>query len=187
MYLIPFILFSFLLLYVHPYNRKAAVHYASTFWNSANHDCNTDYLSCTPYSYFGKEHCNYGKDNGGDCANFVSQCLLAGGHPPLKKGECRGYPCWMEEPGALKLSNCLKDSFGWESSCEKLMAPPENIKPGDVLVYHASGCGSGKSHAVIVVKGGKDAKIACHSEEKYGVSYTFMTSKKYYHWLHYPD
>lgn len=93
----------------------------------------------------------------------------------------------MEEPGALKLSNCLKDSFGWESSCEKLMAPPENIKPGDVLVYHASGCGSGKSHAVIVVKGGKDAKIACHSEEKYGVSYTYMTSKKYYHWMHYPD
>ena len=43
MYLIPFILFSFLLLYVHPYNRKAAVHYASTFWNSANHDCNTTY------------------------------------------------------------------------------------------------------------------------------------------------
>lgn len=145
---ITLILYFSLVLFTLSYDRGAAVQYASTFWNSANHDCNTDYLSCTPYSYFGKEHCDYGQGHGGDCANFVSQCLIAGGHPALKGGECRGYPCGVEEPGALKLSNCLRDTFGWESSCGELMALPDNIQPGDVLVYHggscSSSCGSGR-------------------------------------------
>ena len=45
-----------------------------------------------PIATSGKSTGNYGKDNGGDCANFVSQCLLAGGHPPLKKGSVEVTP-----------------------------------------------------------------------------------------------
>ena len=67
------------------------------------------------------------------------------------------------------------------------MGPPGNIQAGDVLVYHSGSCDSYDAHAVVVVEGGSDAKIACHSNDQYGVSYTYMgTSKGYYQWLHYP-
>ena len=65
------------------------------------------------------------------------------------------------------------------------MAPPDNIEKGDVLVYHAGSCNDFTSHAVIVVEGGPNAKIACHSSQQYGKPYTYMTSKPYYQWLHY--
>lgn len=48
------------------YNRTNAVTHA--------HNC------CNPYTY-SSSYCNY-NPCGGDCANFVSQCLRAGGHPP---------------------------------------------------------------------------------------------------------
>lgn len=100
--------------------------------------------------------------------------------------ECRGYPCGVEEPGAGRLGHCLRDNFGWESSCDWQMAPPGNIQAGDVLIYHSGSCNSYDAHAVVVVEGGSDAKIACHSNDQYGVHYTYMgTSKGYYQWLHY--
>ena len=81
--------------------------------------------------------------------------------------------------------DCLRDYFHWESNCGYKMAPPDNIEKGDVLVYHAGSCNDFTSHAVIVVEGGPNAKIACHSSQQYGKPYTYMTSKPYYQWLHY--
>jgi hypothetical protein len=171
------------------YSRTAAVAYARKYAYGINHSCNSDYLSCTPASYFGNEHCGY-SGAGGDCANFVSQCLvLGGGHPKLNGGTdfCRGYPCGFEEPGARKLGQCLS-SRGWTSSCGYLMAPPSNIKAGDVLIYHAGSCTDFDAHAVFVTQGGSNAKIACHSNEQLDVSYTYMSnSKPYYEWLHFND
>jgi hypothetical protein len=168
------------------YNREKAVAYANQWWNTVNHDCNSEPLQCTPYAYFGSESCGY-ESQGGDCANFVSQCLLAGEHPKLKKGEhCRGYPCEVEEPGAKRLQDCLHIEFGWESTCGYLEPPPENIQPGDVLVYHAGDCENFEAHATIVVQGAPNVKIACHSSNHYGIDYNYMSdSKPYYNWLHY--
>ena len=133
------------------------------------------------------EHCGYPGD-GGDCANFVSQCLVkGGGHPNLSGGRdiCRGYPCGFEEPGAKKLADCLV-SRGWTSKCGKLMKPPDYIKEGDVLVYHSGSCDNFSAHAVLVTKGGSNALITCHSNEKLDVSYTYMSnSKPYYQWIHF--
>ena len=138
MHSLLFLIYSSLLLFVLSYDRAAAINYAKTFYNNPNHDCNTSFRSCTPYSYYGSEHCGY-PGAGGDCANFVSQCLIAGGHPPLKGGLCRGWPCGVEEFSAIKLSLCLRDYFKWESTCGEYLEPPENIEPGDVLVYHQGG------------------------------------------------
>ena len=43
------------------------------------------------------------------------------------------------------------------------MAPPSNIKVGDVLIYHSSSCSDYNVHAVFVTQRGPKAKIACHS------------------------
>lgn len=168
------------------YDRGSAVSYARRHVHNINHKCGSP-LKCTPWAYFGKEHCGY-KGEGGDCANFVSQCLVAGGHPPMKRSGahrayCRGYPCGKEEPGATKLGRCL-ESYGWRKSCGRKMAPPGDIRPGDVLIYGHS-C-SNLGHAVIVTeKSGSSAKITCHSSEKLDVVYTYMTSYDHYAWYHY--
>ena len=169
------------------YSRVYAVQYARNHVHNINHQCG-NYLSCTPCSYFGDEHCGYGSDQGGDCANFVSQCLvLGGGHPKLNTGSCRGYPCGFEEVGAKRLADCLKEK-GWTSTCGYHQKPPSNIKEGDVLIYSYDGCGGWDAHATIVTKAGSSPKITCHSDEELDVDYTYLSnSKPYYNWLHYND
>ena len=180
------LLFISLLISAFTYDRDGAVNYAYQYAKTPNHKCG-NYLKCTPASYFGREACGY-ESHGGDCANFVSQCLVLGGnHPKLNGGSeiCRGYPCGFEEIGAWELGECLSLK-GWTSTCGYRQAPPDNIKPGDVLIYHSDGCNSGASHAVLVTKGGPNAKITCHSSVKIDVDYDYQAnSKPYYHWLHY--
>eukprot|EP00727_Mastigamoeba_balamuthi_P005031 m51a1_g14526 hypothetical protein (601) ;mRNA; r:920077-922599 len=167
------------------YNRDLAVAYARKYWNSPNHDCGQSYSSCSPYSYWGGEHCGY-TSQGGDCANFVSQCLLAGGHTPLNDGgPCRGYPCGSEEIGAANLGECLATYKGWTRTCGYHAPPPADIMVGDVLVYHEGSCSDSEAHATIVtaVEGG--VRITCHSSEKLDEPYTYLEeSKPYYEWLH---
>ena len=174
-----------LLIYASCYSRSGAVDYAYKYVFNPNHRCSS-HDSCTPCSYWGSEHCNYGS-NGGDCANFVSQCLVLGGnHPKLNGGSpCRGYPCGFEEVGAKNLGDCLKKK-GWTSTCGYQKAPPSNIQKGDVLIYHSGSCDNYKAHAVLITQGGSNPKITCHSSEKKDASYTYMASiKPYYQWLHY--
>ena len=173
-----------LMLCAYAYNRNGAINYAHEHVYSPNHRCGY-YDDCTPCSYWGGEACGY-TSHGGDCANFVSQCLvLGGGHPKLNTGDpCRGYPCGFEEIGAEKLGRCLK-SKGWTSTCGYQLAPPANIQAGDVLIYHGDYCGSIDAHATIVTVGGSDPKITCHSSNQKDVSYTYLqNSKPYYQWLH---
>jgi len=129
--------------------------------------------------------CNYGS-HGGDCANFVSQCLLAGGHPPLSGGApCRGYPCGVEEVGARNLGQCLWTKFGWTRTCGKNLAPPSYIQPGDVLIYHQDSCDSYTAHATLVTSTAGTVKITCHSSPKHNVEYTYLVgSHPYLEWLH---
>ena len=169
------------------YDRNAAVNYAKKNYNKANHDCSTSHDSCSPYAYFGSEHCNYGS-HGGNCAKFVSQCLVkGGGHPKLVGSDvCRGYPCGFEEPGAWELGHCLPQK-GWKTECGYLMKPPSYIKAGDVLIYHKGSC-DGNGHAVLITVGGTNPKITCQSSEQLDQHYNYMSdSKPYYQWLHYND
>ena len=84
--------------------------------------------------YYASQHCsassynpsynNY-KGRGGDCANFVSQCLMAGG---LDISNCYG----RDDKGSItsvgNLKSCLTQK-GWRSSSIK----PANFQAGYVL------------------------------------------------------
>ena len=173
---------------VNSYNRDNAVAYAKKHWNNPNHNCSGAYTTCSPYSYWGGEHCGYGS-HGGDCANFVSQCLIAGGHPALTKGACRGYPCGKEEVGARNLGVCLRDSYGWESSCGYQKKPPSNIAKGDVLIYHSGSCDSYDAHAVIVISGASNAVNLSDGLDGLAsglliVAFSFFGAIAYYSGLH---
>lgn len=168
------------------YDRQAARNYAHLWYNSCNHVCG-DYTACTPWSFWGWENCCGYQSHGGDCANFVSQSLIAGGHPYLTGGSpCRGYPCGKEEIGAKNLEDCLVKK-GWTRTCGYRQAPPSNIEVGDVLIYHTGSCSDYDAHAAIVTYvNGSDVRISCHSSNQKDKTYTYMANTKpYYEWLHF--
>ena len=181
------LLFSLINFIITAYDRNGAVNYAKKNYNKANHDCSTNYESCSPYAYYGNEHCNY-NSHAGNSANFVSQCLVkGGGHPKLTGSEfCSGYPCGFEEPREWELGHCLPEK-GWKSICGYLMKPPSYIKEGDILIYHVNDC-EGKGHAVLITIAGDNPKITCQSSEQLDQDYNYMSkSKPYYQWIHYND
>lgn len=153
----------------------------------ANHDCSTPHDACSPWSYWGEEACNQASQ-GGDCANFVSQCLLAGGHAPLVKDPCRGYPCGREEVGAERLGACLAANYGWKSTCGAHVAPPASIRPGDVLLFHGASCTDTEAHATIVTYVNLPfVGVSAHSSDRYNLSYAAYASEfGFYDWLQGP-
>ena len=172
------------------YLRNDAVDYAKFYYNKIQHECgkkDDDYYRCTPFAYFGKEFCKYESHNG-DCANFVSQCLVFGGKHENLTGtaNCRGKPCGFEEPHARTLGRCLQEK-GWNSTCGKFMEPPIYIKTGDVLIYHEKGCDLNNAHAVIITSIDPSVKVTGRSDEMIDEPYTYNTEKPYYQWLHFID
>ena len=159
--------------------------YARKFYSRVNHDCESPYTACTPYSYWGGESCGY-SSHGGDCANFVSQCLLAGNHTPLVKLPCRGKSFCDAEVGAQKLGACLAQNYGWTSNCGRHAPPPSDIVPGDVLIFHKSSCTDIEGHATLVVdRRGEFVGLAAHSIDTFNKSYMEYSQEfGYFDWLH---
>ena len=160
-------LFLLLLTSVLTYDRNAAVRYAYKYYNRANHDCKKGRYDCTPYAYYGSDLCKYG-EGPGDCANFVSQCLIAGG---LGISSCSGsYGKGGTVPYVPYLQNCLV-SKGWKNSGSM---PSSGMPKGSVITYYNGG------HVAIVVEGGKYPKIAAHTTDVYGKGYDYASGRHYY-------
>ena len=100
------IILLFLIGFSLSYNAGAAVNYARTYCQNYN-----------PHYW------NYAND-GGDCANFVSQCLIAGG---MDLSTCA--VSWVDDYGCLPrvrdLKSCLQQK-GWKSSYSR----PASFKAG---------------------------------------------------------
>ncbi len=130
------------------YDRAAAVAYAGAWCSGRN-----------------PAYCDYGP-SGGDCANFVSQALIAGG---IGLG---GPGCGGTIPGGGELSDRLRE-LGWESSYGCLHDPPANIRPGDVIQFYGdceryvpgstSHCNMGHSVIVVTIDGSSGVNIGCGS------------------------
>ena len=107
-------------------------------------------------------------NEGGDCANFVSQCLIAGG---LGISSCSGsYGKGGTVPYVPYLQNCLV-SKGWKNSGSM---PSSGMPKGSVITYYNGG------HVAIVVEGGKYPKIAAHTTDVYGRGYDYASGRHYY-------
>ena len=170
-----------LLTSISSYNRDKAVEYAYKYYQKINHDCKKGRWSCSPYGYFGNNHCKYPKA-GGDCANFVSQCLIEGGITFPKTCNVRKCNVIL---GAQSLGICLGNHLKWKRACGKRLPPPDWIEKGDVIVYHQGSCNSRVTHAMIVTVGGKHAKVSGHSPGVKDRDWTFGKTKDHYEWLHF--
>ena len=119
------------------YDRSAAVNYAKTYCSRYN----------SAYNDYGSV--------GGDCANFVSQCMRAGG---MRFNDCS--VSWLDEYGCLPrvsdLKSCLSQK-GWHSSSSK----PSSFKAGYPL-FLSSG-----SHAMLAVSvDGSTVYYAAHTTDR---------------------
>ncbi len=142
--------------------RTAAVEYADKYVGAADSGEND-------YSY-NKEYKNY-NNVGGDCANFVSQVLLAGG---FKKSGSWNYQ--KDGSRAWLKSAYLKDfmlssgrgSLITSGSYSKVLALSYELLPGDIVAYYKKG----KIVHVSVVTGADSkgyALVNCHNTDRYRV------------------
>jgi lysozyme len=141
------------------YDRTATVAYADLHTNTTNY--NPDYGN-----YAGL---------GGDCANFVSQCLIAGGINLWMGSDGNGYGLGFYTNQSGTLINCdnlaanlLNYQQTFFSFIESSGTPPANLTVGDVIIYGTAG-GDLYRHAVIVVEGsGSNCKVDAHSSRIFG-------------------
>lgn len=90
---------------------------------------------------------------GGDCANFVSQCLIAGG---FSTSSCYGnYGQGGTIPYVPNLETCLVQK-GWIKSYS---IPGRGVPAGGVITFDSG------SHTALIVQGGQNPLIAGHTED----------------------
>lgn len=144
------------------YDRTAVAAYADKFWDVYNPSYN-DYSG-----------------SGGDCANFVSQCMIAGGLSLWQGYDGNG--AGVDSKGAMPFCDYLHqnlvsyqgatwDYIEWSGSA------PSWLSPGDVIIYGDASNETAPDywrHAVIIVEGyGGDAKISAHTTDRYHVAWTY--------------
>ena len=91
-------------------------------------------------------------DEGGDCANFVSQCLIAGG---FSTDGCSNYGYGGTVPYVLYLEQCLL-SKGWKKATSM---PSSGVPAGSVVTFNQG------EHTVLVVQGGTVPLVAGHTRD----------------------
>ena len=144
------LLYSYLFQNIFSYNAKLALNYARTWYNRRN-------PSYTDYS-----------DMGGDCANFVSQCLIAGG---FSTQGCYGnWGKGFTLPVVSNLETCLKQK-GWRHSNK---VPSNGFPAGGVIAFNNG------QHAVICVKGGMNPLVAGHTNDEWMGSSNWGWARNYY-------
>ena len=105
---------------------------------------------------------------GGDCANFVSQCLIYGG---FSTSGCTGnYGVGGTLPLVTNLENCLVQK-GWRSSSSM---PSKGMPVGSVITFYNGG------HATIVVQGGTNPLVAAHNNDVYGGSSNYGYGRRFF-------
>jgi len=143
------------------YNRPAAVAYARR-WALSRNPAFADFSNL-----------------GGDCTNFISQCLLAGGAPMRHPGWyyyslSRRSPSWtsVTSLGNFLTKNQGSGPFGHEIAFEHLL-------PGDIIQLKFAE-NPAFSHSLFVLTPGQDPLIAAHSLDSLNrplSSYTFEQAR----------
>lgn len=169
------------------YDTTAVVDYASKWWNKTNND---DYPYYAEYNDVDTSRNDYNDLDGGrsgqsdparswsDCADFVSQCLAAGGVPQIKSGwilphqktgnwyysNSRPSHTWG---GANNFYNHWKERAGVASSSADLGV-------GDAVSIDFGGDGSPDHTVIIVSAGSTDSTkyLASHTRDRYMFYYS---------------
>ncbi|PWK13385.1 amidase domain-containing protein [Tumebacillus permanentifrigoris] len=147
-------------LYTWTYNHQAAANYADAYWSSYN----GSYKNFNPV--------------GGDCANFVSQSLRAGGQPDdgswyyRNAGGSTADDAWTY---AWVNNQGLRD---WARNTSRGITYSDysQLMVGDIVNYDWDWNGT-YDHVTIVVQAGANALIDSHNNDRYHVPYNYSSSQ----------
>lgn len=147
-------------LYTWTYNHQAAANYSDAYWSSYN----ASYKNFNPV--------------GGDCANFVSQSLRAGGQPDdgswyyRNAGGSTADDAWTY---AWVNNQGLRD---WSRNTSRGIAYSDysQLMVGDIINYDWDWNGT-YDHVTIVVQAGVNALINSHNNDRYHVPYNYSSSQ----------
>ena len=115
---------------------------------------------------YNKNYRNY-RNSGGDCANFVSQCLIAGGQ---SLSGCSGLDPKGTLPLVSNLENCLSNK-GWKKSTGK----PGGFKAGHPFFIH-------NQHAMIATSvSGNSLKYCGHTTDRCDAGMTAKSNYVYFY------
>lgn len=120
-------------------------------------------------SYYNPAYRNFAS-SGGDCANYVSQCLYAGGMDMVTSGS---YPWYYKSASSFTYAwtHCLYQTNHFKNRGNYVSSPTDDdIFPGTILYY-------GSKHVIICVghnSAGK-AVINGHTSDRYRVPWDYST------------
>ena len=128
-------------------------------------------------SYYNKAYANF-NDVGGDCANFTSQCIYAGGMPQVK-GTAYGSDCWYYVSASDRSGTWTSASrlCAWMGKNRGVLCEANNSN-----IYKGSPCfHSNKSHATICV--GQNSAgthvLNSHNYDRYHVVWSYISGTVY--------
>ncbi len=150
----------------HPYNRQASYGYAYRWWDGANTPKYNDYSG-----------------SGGDCANFVSQCLIAGGISFHEGTDGQGYGVYpdLDRPssshGTMPYCDYMDQNLRYYQDTtvthvvEGSAYVPDEVTVGDVVIFGEEN-GDKYKHAMVVVSdSGSTVGLAGHSSQVWDVDF----------------
>ncbi|MBR2742137.1 MAG: amidase domain-containing protein [Clostridia bacterium] len=128
-------------------------------------------------NYYNSAYANF-NDVGGDCANYTSQCIYAGGMPQVK-GAAYGTDCWFYVSSSNRSATWTSASrlCAWMGDNRGVLCTANNSN-----IYKGSPCfHSNKSHATICV--GKNSAgthvINSHNYDRYHVVWSYISGTVY--------
>ena len=117
---------------------------------------------------------------GGDCTNFISQCLFAGSGKMNYRKTFGWYytdlnrraPAWtgVRELHQFLTTNRDAGPYGSETTLQQL-------EPGDIIQLDF---GSGFAHSLLVISNGDDVRVATHTDDSFDRplgSYYYVTAR----------
>ncbi|WP_027626249.1 amidase domain-containing protein [Clostridium lundense] len=156
-------------MYNNPYSRVNAVNYAITYALTPNPN----------YKYFPLIG-----DNGGDCTNFISQCLRAGGASMVYNAS---HPWWYNHNGNSSTKNdtwsipwAVAHSLYWtiKVNYEKKLSGPKGLEVNDInklqigdLIFYEDAAGKIFHSAIITAMPNGYPLISQHSFEALNIPY----------------
>ena len=160
------------------YNRQQAVRYANKWVDPTEQTKlrNNSYKIGDDSEYPFIDH----DKNGGDCANFVSQCLIAGTSNLLAGiNDTRHSIPFCDNLHSFLIENNRATITAFHfTDYQDGTRPPQNIAPGDVVIVGDYPYDEGDDpwrHACIVVEVKQNGEILlnCHNNDRYKRNYTW--------------
>lgn len=149
------------------YSWRKAVSYANTYWSSYN----STYPNYNPC--------------GGDCANFVSQCLRAGGETDdgtwytrsgvgcQKKSSSTGSTAWVNNQGLRNWT--INTSRG------RAVSTIGELGRGDIVNYDWTG--NGVFDHVAIITNSASMLVTAHNSNRYNVPWSMGAKKHRFTWI----